>query len=69
MSPWPRGFYSERRSNSRRARAQSAQDDFDNFTRQENRGKALFMRNWPVKFQSLKEDLEGIRGKQNAKSN
>jgi cytochrome c peroxidase len=28
-----------------RARAQSAQDDFDNFTRQENRGKALFMRN------------------------
>jgi multiple sugar transport system substrate-binding protein len=22
-------------------------------------GKALFMRNWPVKFQSLKEDLEG----------
>jgi hypothetical protein len=29
----------------RRARAQSAQDDFDNFTLQENRGKALFMRN------------------------
>ena len=28
-----------------RARAHSAQDDFDNFTRQENRGKALFMRN------------------------
>lgn len=28
-----------------RARAKSAQDDFDNFTRQENRGKALFMRN------------------------
>ena len=28
-----------------RARAQSAQDDFDNFTQQENRGKALFMRN------------------------
>ena len=28
-----------------RARALSAQDDFDNFTRQENRGKALFMRN------------------------
>ncbi|MGB2717355.1 MAG: cytochrome c peroxidase [Vicinamibacterales bacterium] len=28
-----------------RARTQSAQDDFDNFTRQENRGKALFMRN------------------------
>jgi cytochrome c peroxidase len=28
-----------------RARAQSAPDDFDNFTRQENRGKALFMRN------------------------
>jgi cytochrome c peroxidase len=28
-----------------RARAQSAHDDFDNFTRQENRGKALFMRN------------------------
>ena len=28
-----------------RARAQSAQDDFDNFTVQENRGKALFMRN------------------------
>ena len=28
-----------------RARAPSAQDDFDNFTRQENRGKALFMRN------------------------
>jgi Di-haem cytochrome c peroxidase/Cytochrome c len=28
-----------------RARAQSAQDDFDNFTLQENRGKALFMRN------------------------
>ena len=28
-----------------RARAQSPQDDFDNFTRQENRGKALFMRN------------------------
>jgi len=27
-----------------RARAQSAEDDFDNFTRQENRGKALFMR-------------------------
>ena len=27
-----------------RARARSAQDDFDNFTRQENRGKALFMR-------------------------
>jgi cytochrome c peroxidase len=27
-----------------RARAQSAQDDFDNFTRQENRGKALFVR-------------------------
>ena len=28
-----------------RARAQSAQGDFDNFTLQENRGKALFMRN------------------------
>jgi cytochrome c peroxidase len=28
-----------------RARAQSAQDDFHNFTVQENRGKALFMRN------------------------
>ena len=28
-----------------RARAQSVQDDFENFTRQENRGKALFMRN------------------------
>jgi cytochrome c peroxidase len=28
-----------------RARAQSAQDDFDNFTLVENRGKALFMRN------------------------
>jgi cytochrome c peroxidase len=28
-----------------RARAQSAQDDFSNFTLQENRGKALFMRN------------------------
>jgi cytochrome c peroxidase len=28
-----------------RARAQSAQADFDNFTLQENRGKALFMRN------------------------
>lgn len=28
-----------------RAGAQSARDDFDNFTRQENRGKALFMRN------------------------
>jgi cytochrome c peroxidase len=28
-----------------RARARSAQDDFDNFTLQENRGKALFMRN------------------------
>lgn len=28
-----------------RARARSAHDDFDNFTRQENRGKALFMRN------------------------
>jgi len=28
-----------------RARTTSAQDDFDNFTRQENRGKALFMRN------------------------
>jgi len=28
-----------------RARAQSAHDDFDNFTLQENRGKALFMRN------------------------
>jgi len=28
-----------------RAGAQSAQDDFDSFTRQENRGKALFMRN------------------------
>jgi cytochrome c peroxidase len=28
-----------------RAQAQSAHDDFDNFTRQENRGKALFMRN------------------------
>jgi cytochrome c peroxidase len=28
-----------------RARAQSAQDDFGNFTRQENRGKALFVRN------------------------
>ena len=28
-----------------RARVQSAQDDFDNFTRQENRGKALFVRN------------------------
>jgi cytochrome c peroxidase len=28
-----------------RARAQSAQDDFDNFTLPENRGKALFMRN------------------------
>jgi cytochrome c peroxidase len=27
-----------------RARAGSAQDDFDSFTRQENRGKALFMR-------------------------
>src|SRR5687767_9171620 len=28
-----------------RGRAQSAQDDFADFTRQENRGKALFMRN------------------------
>src|SRR5687768_5240994 len=28
-----------------RARAHSAQDDFDNLTLQENRGKALFMRN------------------------
>ena len=28
-----------------RARAESAQDDFGNFTLQENRGKALFMRN------------------------
>jgi cytochrome c peroxidase len=28
-----------------RARAQSAHDDFDNFTLQENRGKAIFMRN------------------------
>ena len=28
-----------------RARARSARDDFDNFTLQENRGKALFMRN------------------------
>jgi Di-haem cytochrome c peroxidase/Cytochrome c len=28
-----------------RARARSAHDDFDNFTLQENRGKALFMRN------------------------
>ena len=28
-----------------RARARSAPDDFDNFTLQENRGKALFMRN------------------------
>ena len=28
-----------------RGRAQSAHDDFDNFTLQENRGKALFMRN------------------------
>ena len=28
-----------------RARVRVAQDDFDNFTRQENRGKALFMRN------------------------
>jgi cytochrome c peroxidase len=28
-----------------RARAQSAHDDFDNYTLQENRGKALFMRN------------------------
>ncbi len=28
-----------------RARAFSAREDFDNFTRQENRGKALFMRN------------------------
>ena len=28
-----------------RARASSAHDDFDNFTRQENRGKALFLRN------------------------
>ena len=28
-----------------RARVHAAQDDFDNFTRQENRGKALFMRN------------------------
>jgi cytochrome c peroxidase len=28
-----------------RARTQSAHDDFDNFTLQENRGKALFMRN------------------------
>jgi len=28
-----------------RARVRSAQDDFDNFTLQENRGKALFMRN------------------------
>ena len=28
-----------------RARAQSARDDFDNFTLQENRGKAIFMRN------------------------
>ena len=28
-----------------RARAQSAHNDFDNFTLQENRGKALFMRN------------------------
>jgi len=28
-----------------RARSRSARDDFDNFTLQENRGKALFMRN------------------------
>jgi cytochrome c peroxidase len=28
-----------------RGRARSAQEDFDNFTLQENRGKALFMRN------------------------
>jgi cytochrome c peroxidase len=28
-----------------RARAQSVNDDFENFTRQENRGKALFLRN------------------------
>jgi cytochrome c peroxidase len=28
-----------------RGRAQSARDDFENFTRQENRGKALFLRN------------------------
>jgi cytochrome c peroxidase len=34
----------ESRYDKGRAGAQSAQDDFDNFTRQENRGKALFMR-------------------------
>ena len=34
----------ESRYDKGRARAKSAQDDFENFTRQENRGKALFMR-------------------------
>jgi cytochrome c peroxidase len=35
----------ESRYDKERARARSARDDFDNFTLQENRGKALFMRN------------------------
>jgi cytochrome c peroxidase len=35
----------ESRYDEGRARARSAGDDFDNFTLQENRGKALFMRN------------------------
>jgi cytochrome c peroxidase len=35
----------ESRYDEGRARVRSARDDFDNFTRQENRGKALFMRN------------------------
>ena len=35
----------ESRYDEGRARARTARDDFDNFTLQENRGKALFMRN------------------------
>jgi cytochrome c peroxidase len=35
----------ESRYDKGRARVRTARDDFDNFTRQENRGKALFMRN------------------------
>jgi len=34
----------ESRYDKGRARVRTARDDFDNFTRQENRGKALFMR-------------------------
>jgi multiple sugar transport system substrate-binding protein len=33
--------------------------DEDSSTQLFRSGKALFMRNWPVKFQSLEEDLEG----------